>query len=50
MTPKVIGISQSLLRDDARVKMICVGVNYGEHNREMGLEPPPEPISRLCSP
>jgi 2-keto-4-pentenoate hydratase/2-oxohepta-3-ene-1,7-dioic acid hydratase in catechol pathway len=44
VTPKVIAMPESLLRDDARVKIICVGLNYAEHVRESGVEAPAEPL------
>jgi 2-keto-4-pentenoate hydratase/2-oxohepta-3-ene-1,7-dioic acid hydratase in catechol pathway len=25
-------------------KIICIGLNYGDHARETGIEPPPEPV------
>jgi 2-keto-4-pentenoate hydratase/2-oxohepta-3-ene-1,7-dioic acid hydratase in catechol pathway len=34
----------SLLRQDQRVKIICVGRNYAEHAAELGDAPPEEPL------
>jgi 2-keto-4-pentenoate hydratase/2-oxohepta-3-ene-1,7-dioic acid hydratase in catechol pathway len=34
----------SVLRQDRRVKIICVGRNYAEHAAELGNEPPQEPL------
>jgi 2-keto-4-pentenoate hydratase/2-oxohepta-3-ene-1,7-dioic acid hydratase in catechol pathway len=31
-------------REDAAVKIICTGLNYAEHIREQGREPPAEPL------
>jgi 2-keto-4-pentenoate hydratase/2-oxohepta-3-ene-1,7-dioic acid hydratase in catechol pathway len=44
VTPKVIAMAKSLLREDARVKIICVGLNYLDHIREGGFEAPAEPL------
>jgi len=32
---------RTLLRQDASVKIICVGRNYAEHAAELGDDPPP---------
>jgi 2,4-didehydro-3-deoxy-L-rhamnonate hydrolase len=34
----------SLLRQNRRVKIICVGRNYAEHAAELGDDPPTEPL------
>jgi len=34
----------TLLRQDASVKIICVGRNYAEHAAELGDDPPAEPL------
>src|SRR6266513_53978 len=44
MRPPVDGASSSLVRQDHRVKIICVGRNYAEHAAELGDEPPAEPL------
>jgi 2-keto-4-pentenoate hydratase/2-oxohepta-3-ene-1,7-dioic acid hydratase in catechol pathway len=37
-------MEKSLLRQDVRVKVICVGLNYREHVREGGFDEPAEPL------
>jgi 2-keto-4-pentenoate hydratase/2-oxohepta-3-ene-1,7-dioic acid hydratase in catechol pathway len=44
VTPKLIAMPESVLRKDGRVKIICTGLNYLEHIRETGREPPVEPL------
>jgi len=44
VTPKVNDMVRTLLRQDASVKIICVGRNYAEHAAELGDDPPAEPL------
>jgi 2-keto-4-pentenoate hydratase/2-oxohepta-3-ene-1,7-dioic acid hydratase in catechol pathway len=44
VTPKLIATPESVLRQDAPVKIICTGLNYQAHIRESGVEPPHEPL------
>jgi 2-keto-4-pentenoate hydratase/2-oxohepta-3-ene-1,7-dioic acid hydratase in catechol pathway len=44
VTPTLIAMAESVLRQDAAVKIICTGLNYADHIREAGMEPPAEPL------
>src|SRR6478672_11854903 len=44
MGPPVRGARPSLVRQNWRVKVICIGRNYAEHAAELGDEPPTEPL------
>src|SRR3954447_20808403 len=44
MGPPVDGAGTTLVRQDRRVKIICIGRNYAEHAAELGDEPPTEPL------
>jgi 5-carboxymethyl-2-hydroxymuconate isomerase len=43
VTPKVIAIRQPY-RENGDMKILCTGLNYLTHIREMGNEPPAEPL------
>src|SRR3954470_13189847 len=44
MGPPVRGAGPRLVRQNRRVKIICIGRNYAEHAAELGDELPTEPL------
>src|SRR5690348_7952785 len=44
VTPKLNDTQRSLVRQDRKMKIICVGKNYAEHAAEMGGEAPSSPL------
>src|SRR3954470_18883363 len=44
MGPPVRGAGPRLVRQNRRVKIICIGRNYAEHAAELGDDPPTEPL------